>query len=93
MTRDSNARPGDTFLTAFGEWRTLVSATSAGLWIEAKVEKQIAEFKGTPNFTRDSITGLCSLHGQTSGREKREYERARRRAGKPIRKLTEENRA
>jgi hypothetical protein len=90
MARDSNAQPGQSFLTPFGEWRTLVSATSAGLWIEAQVEQQIKQFKGTPSFTRDSITGRCAMYGERSGRDKRNIERARLRNNKPVRKLTNE---
>lgn len=89
MTRDSNAHPGQSFMTPGGEMRTMVSVTSAGLWIEAKVEKQIREFQGTPNFTRDSTAAICALHGERSGRDKRNFERARLRNSKPIRKLTE----
>jgi hypothetical protein len=87
MTRDSNAQPGDCFRTPFGEWRTLVSVTSAGLWIEAHIEQQIREFKGTPNFTRDSTGAMCALHGSTSGDERRQLERARKRLQKPVRRV------
>lgn len=93
MTRDSNAKPGQEFRTPWGELRTLVSVTSAGLWIEAKVNQEIAEFRGTPAFTRDSIAGRCVLFGSTTGWERREYERARKRNSKPIRKWTEEHTA
>lgn len=89
MKRDSNAQPGDCFLTPFGEWRILVSASSAGLCIEAQVEQEITSFKGTPNFTRDSTAATCALHGERSGRDKRNFERARLRNSKPIRKMTE----
>lgn len=91
MARDSNAKAGDSFMTPWGEMRTLVSVTSAGLWIEAKVEQQIAQFKGTPAFTRDSIAGRCVMYGERSGRDKRNIERAKLRSNKPVRKLTSED--
>lgn len=90
MVYDSNAQPGQVFRTPWGEFRTLVSVTSAGLYIEAKVAQQIKDFKGTPSFTRDSIAGLCALYGSsTIRRERRDLERAKLRANKPIRKLPE----
>lgn len=90
MAYDSNAQPGQSFLTPWGEWRTVVSVTSAGLYIEARVAQQIREFKGTPSFTRDSIAGMCAMYGSsTVRRERRDIERAKLRANKPIRKLPE----
>jgi hypothetical protein len=89
VTYEGRAQPGDTFRTPWGEWRTIVSATSAGMWITAKVEQDIQDYHGTPNFMRDSIAGLCCLFApQTTGREKRNLERAKARNSKPIRRVT-----
>ena len=87
---DSNAKPGQSFQTPWGERKTEVSVTSAGEFITARVNEEIKNYKGTPAFTRDSTAGLCALYGATSRREKRDYERARLRNSKPVRKLPTE---
>ena len=79
------AKPGDLILVD-GELRELVSATSAGDFIEAKCEKEIREYKGEPLLTRHSITAICALAGDTTGRERRNMERARAKAAKQLRR-------
>jgi hypothetical protein len=85
MTRDSNAQPGDVFQTPYGDWRVLVSATSAGILLE-----QISRANttlNTPSFHLNSTAATCALHGCTSGDERRMIERARKRLQKPVRKM------
>ena len=72
---EGRAAVGDCFRDPYGQVFELVAVQSAGLAIEATVAAQIAEYKGTPIFTRDSIAGSCALWGQSSGREKRNHER------------------
>jgi hypothetical protein len=83
------AQAGDCIRLPNGELRTVVSVISAGELVEAIVERQIATY--TPNFMRDSITSTCALYGggDTTGRERRDLARSRRRAMKPIRLVKE----
>ncbi len=84
---EGRAQVGDCFRDPYGRVFELVSVQSAGLAIEATVAAQIADYKGTPIFTRDSIAGSCAMYGQTTGREKRNLERMKAKQQKPIRKI------
>ena len=75
MKDEGRAQVGDCVRTRHGDYVEIVSVVSAGLLIEAMVERDIAAYRGTPNFMRDSIAGTCCLHGETSGRDKQRIDR------------------
>lgn len=77
VTPEGRAGVGDVIVTGWGEYRTVVAIINAGDLIEAIAEQSIT--MRAPNFRRDSISGVCVLFGQTSGREKRDFQRWRAR--------------
>lgn len=69
------SKPGDRYLTEYGELREVVTITNANdLLIEMR--------KRQPRFNGASAAGLCSLYGETSRREKRDYERYKAKVAK-----------
>lgn len=69
VTPEGQAGVGDVLRTPMGEYLEVVWVHGAGDVSESLCEQSIAEFKGTPHFTRDSIAGRCCLFGDTSGRD------------------------
>ena len=76
MTPGGQAKAGDTVKVPCGEYRVIVWVHSAGDVSESLCEQSIAEFKGTPHFTRDSIAGTCALFADgTTGHERQRRRR------------------
>ena len=76
VTSDGRAQAGDTVRCPWGELRVVVWVHSAGDVSESLCEQSIAEFKGTPHFTRDSIAGTCALFADgTTGHERQRRRR------------------
>ena len=73
MVYEGQAQAGECLRTPWGEVREVITVICAGDLIESVVERQIA--LRAPNFMRHSITATCALHGDTRGREKRDWER------------------
>jgi hypothetical protein len=71
VTAEGRAKAGDCVRTRHGDIVEIVSITNAGDLIEA-IGSQVVM---APNYTRDSIAGMCVLWGSTTGREKRNRER------------------
>lgn len=69
------SKPGDRYVTSYGEVREIVTVTNANDLLTQMRMRQ-------PSFNAVSAAGLCSLYGSTSGREKRDYERWRAKLAK-----------
>lgn len=85
MSPPGQARPGDCYIDDCGQVREVVSVTSAH---DVLVNALDARMRlRTPNFYRDSTTALCALHGATTGREKRDYQRRKYRLTQQSRRI------
>jgi len=80
ITPEGAAKVGQVVMTPTGELLEIVAIIGAHELIAGLSEQQ--RLDRTPNFLRDSIAARCAMWGSTSGREKRNQERAKAKLAK-----------